>query len=276
MRHRKRSGHAKQTMAMAIALIGALALLIVLACSRVFIIRDIMVVGNRSLLAEEVITQSGVSTGDNLLSISTQQLRENLERNRYIEYRSHSFDYKGRLTITINERLGRAVVNVLGLYYVLDESGMVLECAGSAYPAGVAGPYVVGLSIPSNAQVIVGETLPVRDRSQLDAMEQVIAGLDSVGMLATASELSVKNLDNLYYTTSAGVKVELGNLSSLHTKLLIAREVLALREADEGVTGAKIDVSSGTSAHYIPAVLPTVTPVPTATPTVNPSRSPGA
>ena len=276
MRHRKRSKHAKQTMAMAIALIGALALLIVLACSRVFIIRDIMVVGNRSLLSEEVITQSGVSTGDNLLSISTQQLRENLERNRYIEYRSHSFDYKGRLTITINERLGRAVVNVLGLYYVLDDSGMVLECAGSAYPAGVAGPYVVGLSIPSNAQVIVGETLPVRDRSQLDAMEQVIAGLDSVGMLATASELSVKNLDNLYYTTSAGVKVELGNLSSLHTKLLIAREVLALREADEGVTGAKIDVSSGTSAHYIPAVLPTVTPVPTATPTVNPSRSPGA
>ena len=276
MRHRKRSGHAKQTMAMAIALVGALALLIVLACSRVFIIRDIRVVGNRSLLSEEVITQSGVSTGDNLLSICTQQLRENLERNRYIEYRSHSFDYKGRLTITINERLGRAVVNVLGLYYVLDESGMVLECAGSAYPAGVAGPYVVGLSIPSNAQVIVGETLPVRDRSQLDAMEQVIAGLDSVGMLATASELSVKNLDNLYYTTSAGVKVELGNLSSLHTKLLIAREVLALREADEGVTGAKIDVSSGTSAHYIPAVLPTVTPVPTATPTVNPSRSPGA
>lgn len=276
MRHRKRSGHAKQTMAMAIALVGALALLIVLACSRVFIIRDIMVVGNRSLLKEEVITQSGVKTGDNLLSINAQLLRENLEKNRYIEYKSHSFDYKGRLTLTINERLGRAVVNVLGLYYVLDASGMVLECAGSAYPAGVFGPYVVGLSIASNAQVIVGETLPVRDRGQLEAMERVLSELDTVGMLSAASELSVKNLDNLYYTTSAGVKVELGDLSALHTKLLIAREVLALREGDDSVTGAKIDVSSGTSAHYIPAVLPTVTPVPTATPTVNPSRSPGA
>ena len=276
MRHRKRSGHAKQTMAMAIALVGALALLIVLACSRVFIIRDIMVVGNRSLLKEEVITHSGLNLGDNLLSINAQQLRRNLEGNRYIEYRSHSFDYKGRLTITINERLGRAVVNVLGLYYVLDASGMVLECAGSAYPAGVSGPYVVGLSIASNAQVIVGETLPVRDRSQLEAMERVLSELDSAGMLAAASELSVKNLDNLYYTTSAGVKVELGSLSSLHTKLLIVREVLALRESDGSLTGAKIDVSSGTSAHYIPAVLPTVTPVPTATPTVNPSRSPGA
>ena len=276
MRHRKRSKHAKQTMAMAIALVGALALLIVLACSRVFIIRDIMVVGNRSLLKEEVVTQSGVKTGDNLLSINAQMLRENLEKNRYIEYKSHSFDYKGRLTLTINERLGRAVVNVLGLYYVLDASGMVLECAGSAYPAGVSGPYVVGLSIASNAQVIVGETLPVRDRGQLEAMERVLSELDTVGMLSAASELSVKNLDNLYYTTSAGVKVELGDLSSLHTKLLIAREVIALREGDDGVTGAKIDVSSGTSAHYIPAVLPTVTPVPTVTPTVNPSRSPGA
>ncbi len=109
---------------------------------------------------------------------------------------------------------------------------------------------------------------------ELDAMEQVIAGLDSVGMLATASELSVKNLDNLYYTTSAGVKVELGNLSSLHTKLLIAREVLALREADEGVTGAKIDVSNGKNAHYIPAILPTVTPTPTTTPTPSPTAAP--
>ena len=70
--------------------------------------------------------------------------------------------------------------------------------------------------------------------------------------------------------------VELGSLSSLRTKLLIAREVLALRSQDAGVTGAKIDVSSGKNAHYIPAVLPTVTPVPTATPTVAPSATPGA
>lgn len=276
MRHRKRSRHAAQTMAMAIALISALALLIVLACSRVFVVRDIMIVGNRALLAEEVITQSGVAVGDNLLGITGQRLRSRLEKNRYIEYRSHSFDYKGRLTITINERLGCAVVNVLGLYYVLDASGMVLECAGSTYPAGVSGPYVVGFAISSNAQVIVGETLPVRDRGQLEAMQTVLSRLESTDMLAGASELSVKNLDNLFYTTSSGAKVELGDLTKLGTKLLIAREVLALREAEGGLTGSKIDVSSGTSAHYIPAVLPTVTPVPTPTPTIDPSSTPGA
>ena len=61
---------------------------------------------------------------------------------------------------------------------------------------------------------------------------------------------------------------------NLHTKLLIAREVLAIREPMGDLTGAKIDVSAGTNAHYIPANLPTPTPVPTATPTIDPSATP--
>lgn len=274
MRHRKRSKAAAQTMSMTIVLLGALAVLIVLACSRVFVIRDVMVVGNRNLLREEVVTQSGVQPGDNLLEITTGQLRRNLEANRYIEYKDHSFDYRGTLTLSINERLGMAVVNVLGLYYVLDESGMVLECAGSAYPLDVSGPYVVGFSLSSNAQAIVGETLPVRDRAQLEAMSALLSELDKTGLLVGASELSVKNLDNLFFTTREGTKVEVGDLSGLHTKLLIAREVLAIREPMGDLMGAKIDVSGGSSAHYIPAVLPTVTPVPTATPTIDPSATP--
>lgn len=274
MRHKKRSKAAAQTMFMTIVLLCALVVLLVLACSQVFVVRDVMVVGHRNLLKEEVVTQSGVQLGDNLLSITQAQLKKNLESNRYIEYVSHSFDYKGTLTLNIKERLGMAVVNVLGLYYVLDEKGMVLECAGSAYPLSVSGPYVVGLTLGSNVQVMIGETLPVRDRVQLEAMEHVLTELDRTSMLVNASELSVKNLDNLYYTTGDGVKVELGDERDLHTKLLIAREVLAIREPMGDLMGAKIDVSGGKSAHYIPAVLPTVTPVPTATPTIDPSSTP--
>ena len=274
MRHRKRSKAAAQTLTMTIVLLGVLAALIILACSRVFIVRDVMVVGNRNLLKEEVITQSGVKLGDNLLSITASQLERNLEGNRYIEYKNHSFDYRGRLTLTINERLGMAVVNVLGLYYVLDDAGMVLECAGSTYPLEVSGPYVVGFTLSSNAQVTVGETLPVRDTAQLMAMKKVLDELDRTGMLVGASELSVKNLDNLFYTTREGTKVELGDDRNLSTKLLIAREVLAIREPMGDLMGAKIDVSAGTNAHYIPADLPTPTPVPTATPTIDPSATP--
>ena len=74
--------------------------------------------------------------------------------------------------------------------------------------------------------------------------------------------------------TSDGAKIVLGDTASMRTKLLIAREVLTLREEEGNLTGAKIDVSNGYNAHYIPAVLPTVTPVPTATPTIAPAVTP--
>lgn len=261
-------------MTMTIVVVAALAVLIVLACSQIFEVRNVMVVGNRNLLREEVVTQSGVEIGDNLLGITDQQLRKQLEQNRYIEYIGHEFDYRGTLTLRISERLGMAVVYDLGYYYVLDAAGMVLECAGSAYPTGVAGPKVSGFAIEPNSRIAVGEKLTVHDRGQLEAMERVLDELDATNLLSRASELNVKNIENMYILTSDGTKIVLGDTSALRTKLLIAREVLSLREEEGDLMGAKIDVSNGYNAHYIPAVLPTVTPVPTATPTIAPPATP--
>lgn len=275
MRYRKRKKAARQTMTMAVLTIGVIAALLVIMCSQVFVVRDVMVVGNRNLLREEVVTQSGVEIGDNLLSISSQKLRERLEQNRYIEYLSHGFDYRGTLTIRINERLGMAVVNELGLYYVLDEDGMVLEVAGSAYPVEVAGPRVTGFKTDPNSRITVGERLPVHDRAQLEGMQLVLSAMEETNMLARTSLLDVSNMENMYIMTAEGSKVVLGDTSDMRTKLLIAREVLSVREARGDLRGAKIDVSNGENAHFIPAVLPTVTPVPTATPTVAPASTPG-
>ena len=274
MRYKKRKKAASQVMAMAVLVVAVLAVLFVLASSQVFKVRNILVVGNRNLLKDEVITQSGVQLGDNLLSLSDTELKKRLEKNRYIEYIGHEFDYRGTLTLRINERLGMGVVNALGLYYVLDAEGMVLECAGSVFPDTVAGPKISGFSMDDNTLVVIGDKLPVRDNGQLESMRRVLTMLDSVGMLGRISQLDVKNLDNLYLMTTDGAKIVLGDDGSLQTKLLIAREVLAVREPLGTVRGAKIDVSSGREAHYIPDTLPTITPVPTATPTAAPSGTP--
>ncbi len=274
MRHRKRKKASQQAMCMAILVVAVLAVLVVISFSRVFVVRDVMVVGNRSLLREEVVTQSGVKPGDNLFSLSDHALKQALEQNRYIEYVGHEFDYRGTLTLHIKERLGMAVVYDLGYYYVLDDMGMVLECAGSAYPTNVAGPRVTGFQIEPNSRITVGERLPVHDKGQLEAMQAVLSELDSTTMLPHTSELSVKNTDNLYILTADGTKIELGDTHSLHTKLLISRGVISVRQEEGDLLGAKIDVSNGKNAHYIPPVLPTVTPMPTVTPAPTPSPTP--
>ena len=273
MRNKKRKKHARQTMAMTIAVTAALAILTVLTVSRVFVVRDVMVVGNRHLLKEEVVTQSGVEVGDNMLSITAGMLRDRLEENRYIEYLSHGFDYRGRLTIRINERLGMAVVYELGYYYVLDADGMVLECVGSGYPTGVAGPKVNGFDFEQNSRITVGEKLPASS-GQLEAMMTVLSAMDETNMLARTALLDVTSTYNMYAMTSGGAMIVLGDERDMRTKLLIAKEVLSIREAAGDLKGARIDVSSGRNAHYIPAVLPTITPVPTATPTIEPSTTP--
>ena len=273
MRYKKRKKHARQTVAMTIAVTAALAILTVLTVSRVFVVRDVMVVGNRHLLKEEVVTQSGVEVGDNMLSITAGMLRDRLEENRYIEYLSHGFDYRGRLTIRINERLGMAVVYELGYYYVLDADGMVLECVGSGYPTGVAGPKVNGFDFEQNSRITVGEKLPASS-GQLEAMMTVLSAMDETNMLARTALLDVTSTYNMYAMTSGGAMNVLGDERDMRTKLLIAKEVLSIREAAGDLKGARIDVSSGRNAHYIPAVLPTITPVPTATPTIEPSTTP--
>ena len=275
MRPRKRKKAVRQTMLMAGIVVAALALLLVLTLSKVLVVRDIMVVGNRNLLGEEVITQSGVQIGDHLLGRSVTHMKESLEKNRYIEYDGYDFDYKGRLTIRINERLGMGVVSVLGIYYVIDGQGVVLECAGSSYPTNAAGPKVTGLTLEDNAWIVVGERLPVRDTNQLEQMNLILQVLEETNMLARTSQLDVARFDDLYVMTSESAKIELGESSGLKTKLLIAREVITAREASGDLRGAKIDVSSGQRAHYIPPTLPTPTPVPTATPTIGPSATPG-
>ncbi len=274
MKHKKRTKAAQRTMAMAAAVIAAVALLMIVTLSRILVVRDIMVVGNRSLPAEAVVTQSGVKVGDHLLGRSVANMKEELEKNRYISYNGYEFDYKGRLTIHIDERLGMAVVSSLGIFYVVDEGGMVLECAGSTYPANAAGPKVTGLGIEDNAWIVVGERLPVRDENQLAVMKSVLLALDETGMLSRISQLDVAAYDNLYAMTSEGAKIELGENTNLHTKLLIAREVLNAKELEGGLRGAKIDVSNGRNAHFIPSVRLTPTPVPTATPTIDPSSTP--
>lgn len=274
MKHKKRTKAARQTMLTASAVIIAMALLMIVTLSRVLVVRDIMVVGNRNLLSEEVITQSGVQVGDHLLGRSVAGMKRELEKNRYIAFTGYEFDYKGRLTIHIEERLGMAVVSSLGIFYVVDGDGVVLECAGSNYPTNAAGPKVTGLTLEDNAWIVVGERLPVRDTRQLDVMKSVLLALDDTSLLSRISQLDVAAFDNLYVMTSEGVKIELGECTSLRTKLLIAREVLTARELEKGLRGAKIDVSNGKNAHFIPSKRSTPTPVPTPTPTIDPSATP--
>ena len=240
----------------------------------VIVVRGIQVVGNRSIPKETVIELSGIHLGDSYLLISTSELRSRLEANRYIEYLGRDYNYKGTLTLRIHERTGMGTVNVLGLYYVLDDTGMILECTGVERAEGISGPAINGLRVNEGFRMTIGESIPVRDNYQLEQMRSALHALYEANMLARVTELNLENPDNLYLMTREGARIILGDDSNMLVKLLIAREVLSIRKEQGGLYGSLIDVSSGSDAHFIPDVLPTMTPTPTATPTAETEATP--
>lgn len=261
----------------AAVLIALAAVLLIFINSRVLAIQHISVVGNRTISSEEIIALSRIGIGDRYGQLSDEQLRENLEQNRYIAYERSEFDYNSRrMTLHVSERVGWGVVGAFGLYYVLDETGVVLECTGNQYPDNVAGPSIVGLIETENANIrpTVGSRLPIQTTIRLEVMEKVLKALDETNMLMRIATLDVTYPEDVTILTDGGTRIELGDTQNLSTKLLIAQEVLYQRERLGDVLGARIDVSSGTRAHFIPSVLPTPTPVPTATPIPGASAQP--
>lgn len=274
---RKKNRMLSRTLKAAAVLVVAAAAFLVLINSQVMVIQNISVVGNRTIPAEEIIALSRIQIGERYKEKSDAQIEANLERNRYIDYERSVFDYNSRrLTLHVSERIGWGVVGAYGLYYVVDETGVVLECTGSQYPDNVAGPSIAGLieTEHTNLRPTVGARLPIQTTTRLDVMETVLKALDETNMLMRIATLDVTYPDDLTLLTDGGTSIELGDTQSLKTKLLIAQEVLYLRESAGDVLGAKIDVSSGTRAHFIPRTLPTPTPVPTATPIPGVSAAP--
>ena len=268
-RRRKKNRWLIRTVRAAAVLICVIIAFLIFLNSQVMVIQNISVVGNRTIPAEEIILLSRLEVGQRYGELSDQEIRENLNQNRYIAFDYSKFDYNSRrVTLHVSERVGWAVVGAYGLYYVLDETGVVLECTGSEYPDNVAGPSVAGLFEKEygNIRPTVGSKLPIQTTIRLEVMEKVLKALDATNMLMRIATLDVTYPEDVTLLTDAGTSIELGDVSNLTTKLLIAQEVLYQREKLGGVMGAKIDVSSGTRAHFIPSVLPTPTPVPTATP----------
>lgn len=261
----------------AAALVVVAAVLLIFINSQVMVIKNISVVGNRTIPAEEIIALSRIQIGERYKDKSDAQIKENLERNRYLAFEKCVFDYNSRrLTLHVSERVGWGVVGAYGLYYVIDETGVVLECTGSQYPDNVAGPSIAGLIETENTNLrpTVGTRLPIQTTTRLETMETVLKVLDETNMLMRIATLDVTYPDDVTLLTDGGTSIELGDTKNLKTKLLIAQEVLYLRESAGDMLGAKLDVSSGTRAHFIPRTLPTPTPVPTATPLPEESTAP--
>ena len=247
---------------------------VLIAVLQIQTVREIRVVGNRTIPADEIAELSGIQIGSKRLFLSAANVRKRVESNYCLEFSGLEFDYRGTVTIRVRERTGIAAVWLNGFCFILDREGVVIGLHTDPNSVFSGGPVVTGLRVMTGASPRVGAVFPAQDDGQLMTLRRVLSALQETNMLSRAASLSLLSADDIVVATRDRASIRLGDDLNLVMKLLIAREVLNLRKDDPGgLEGVWIDVSSGKDAHYIPKILPTVTPAPTFTPAPTPEET---
>ena len=231
---RRAPGHPGLT---ALAVLLTLALIgLLLARSTVFVLRSVQVEGDVTRYTPQQIADiAGVSMYQSIFSINEGQLRQAVESNRYLRFEGMQIVYPDGLILRVSERQPSATVTYLGVMFVLDDEGRVLD-QYSADSETLDVPVVTGLKIK---RLAIGEELQTEMQWQTQAVQKVLAVLARSELTGRAVELNAENSDNLYLMTTDGLKIELGDVENMETKISIAQEVL--RQIDSPAFLAEVE-----------------------------------
>ena len=207
-------------------LLWTLALIIAVAVilnEGVLRIRNVAVVGNERFGWAEIVAAAGLDQGVNYFAVEEAKIRDNLEQNRYLVYEGMEKHFPNGLTLYVRERTACANVQVMGVTYLLDDAGMVLERSGKQ---GVEDSLMVVTGFLAR-EVRVGKTLVPSLETQLAAYRALVQECELQGVLEQISELNLSDPDSLYWVTREGYTAHLGDAQELRAKIGTVRAVIA-------------------------------------------------
>lgn len=241
---RRPFGKRKRSASGAVALTAILALVavsLVIAGGRVFVVHSVVVEGNRFISAEEIMQTGGVSIGDSMFTLDTAAVAEKINAHQYLTCNSVWRDFPDRVFINVTEHQPVATANWMGSLVMLGQDGVVMEITGQI-DIELAVPVITGASIKSAR---VGEAVTYGVAGQAEAVEAILEAIDWQGFTGEISEINVGTLDDLYLVTVDGLIIRLGDSENLDEKILTARSTLVPLRAAYAMRGAVLDVSTG-------------------------------
>ena len=204
----------------------------------VFRVRKIAVIGNQTVSWNEVVEAAGLKNGISYFAIDPEKIAAGIEQNRYLVCEKIEASFPNALAIYLRERRGCANVRVMGVTYLMDAEGMVLERNenGGLFD-GI--PVVTGLQA---REVRVGRIVSSSNASQIDVYRNLMEELALQGFSGEVSELNLSNPENLYLITRNGYTVHLGDRENLRAKIGTVRGVIA-KLLEMGKSGGVLEAS---------------------------------
>ncbi len=239
--------HSRALTTRLIIVLAVLVVIIILLQKVVFSLTTVYIVGNDKIPAQQVAAASGLVKGLNMFAINEDEIKNNLDSDHNIVFLGMQKVYPSTIYLYIDEREAVASIQWLGLLYTLDDVGMVMDEANSTdLPQGM--PSLTGMEISS---INVGQTIEVRNQTQLNAYISIISELELQLYLDQVTEMNLSDTSDLFLQTASGISVRLGTAKYMRAKIGAIRTDLPFLQ-QLGKTSGVLDVSIPEDAKYSP------------------------
>ena len=197
----------------------AAVVLSILANTVLFNCKEIAVSGNVRYETDEIISVSGLRTGDNLLHVDTEQAAESIVGAlAYIDAAAVRKSYPTKLVISVTEAEKWYCIYQNGVYAAISRGGKIIEtCA----PDGLT--VVRGFEAET---VNVGSKLISLTESKTDIPGVIFAAAEKAG-LKDIDEIDLSDRFSIKMTVDGRIFMELGSVTDIESKLIVAQKLIA-------------------------------------------------
>ncbi len=190
--------------------------LVVLLCvclfTPLFAISQISVTGNTLLSAEQIISDSGIETGENLFRISKRKVKRNLSVSPYIEDVNIKRKFLAKVVIEIDEAKQDLILDAPDEFIVTTIDGRVLERTEDV--TEMTAPVVYGISVK---EAEPAQKIQSDEKEILDMHFERIGCFYSTDFWGDIDGFYVSDVSNFMLIMKSGMKVTFGSIDSVES-----------------------------------------------------------
>ena len=218
-------------------------LMIILLSSSLFNIKAIEVSGNKKLSNEKIISLSSLELYSHILKFNKSKIVENIKENAYIEKAKVTRIYPNTVSIEVEEREVRYMLQFADSYVYINNQGYMLEISNEKLPVPVLVVFTTDLR-----NIKTGNRVDVDDLKKLNTVIKIYdsAELNELSELITKIDIS-NSKDYSIELESKGKVVYLGecsDYSDLKTRMLYLKSILEKSEGKSGEIFLDVDLNS--------------------------------
>lgn len=216
--------------------------------AKVFVIRNVEVVGTDRYAGDELLGLIGASKGDSLYSIRGDSVASLPSKLSFVRSAKITRKLPQTLVITLMEDEASYYCELYGEYFLLSDNLRVLDRVYSE--EDVSGRGLIRLELPRVDRAVVGEIIVFDNESDIKYVTAYLSALAASRVYDITDAFDLRDKYDLAMICDSIYLVELSDGEELSTKLSTLAQVLS-HEALQGKGKARIDLSEPSRASAI-------------------------